>query len=163
MKYLKILYIQVLIGITLGVLAGWLFPGFAGIAKSIADTFINLIRMIIAPVIFCSIVIGIAGAGDMKKVGRLGIKALVYFEIVSSAALVSSSGILRPMPAAPKVPPESQKTARALSLAYNAVAEFVRPSVVQISVQKKGAIIVPDTVVMPKGGRQHFSGVQAPN
>ena len=99
MKYLKILYIQVLIGIALGVLAGWLFPGFAGIAKSIADTFINLIRMIIAPVIFCSIVIGIAGAGDMKKVGRLGIKALVYFEIVSSAALVIGlvvANILKP-------------------------------------------------------------------
>jgi len=57
--------------------------------------------------------------------------------IVSSAALVSSSGVLRPMPAAPKVTAESQKTARALSQAYNAVAEFVRPSVVQISVQKK--------------------------
>ena len=88
MKYFKILYIQVLIGIALGVLSGWLFPGFAAVAKSIADTFINLIRMIIAPVIFCSIVIGIAGAGNMKKVGRLGIKALIYFEIVSSAALV---------------------------------------------------------------------------
>jgi aerobic C4-dicarboxylate transport protein len=99
MKYLKILYIQVLIGIALGVLAGWLFPGFAGIAKSIADTFINLIRMIIAPVIFCSIVIGIAGAGDMKKVGRLGIKALIYFEVVSSAALViglAVANILKP-------------------------------------------------------------------
>jgi len=88
MKYLKVLYIQVLIGIALGVLTGWSFPGFASVAKSIADTFINLIRMIIAPVIFCSIVIGIAGAGDMKKVGRLGIKALIYFEIVSSAALL---------------------------------------------------------------------------
>ncbi len=59
--------------------------------------------------------------------------------IVSSAALVSSSGVLRPMPAAPKVTPESQKTARALSLAYNAVAEYVRPSVVQISVQRKAS------------------------
>ena len=88
MKYLKVLYIQVLIGIALGVLTGWLFPGFSSVAKSIADTFINLIRMIIAPVIFCSIVIGIAGAGSMKKVGRLGVKALIYFEIVSSAALV---------------------------------------------------------------------------
>ena len=88
MKYLKILYIQVLIGITLGVLAGWLFPAFAPAAKAIADTFINMIRMIIAPVIFCSIVIGIAGAGSMKKVGRLGVKALVYFEVVSTLALI---------------------------------------------------------------------------
>ena len=88
MKYFKILYVQVLIGIALGVLCGWLFPSFAPTAKLISDTFINMIRMIIAPVIFCSIVTGIAGAGSMKKVGRVGIKALVYFEIVSSLALV---------------------------------------------------------------------------
>ncbi len=88
MKYFKVLYIQVLIGITLGVICGWLFPSFAPTAKLISDTFINMIRMIIAPVIFCSIVTGIAGAGSMKKVGRLGVKALVYFEIVSSLALV---------------------------------------------------------------------------
>jgi aerobic C4-dicarboxylate transport protein len=88
MKYLKVLYVQVLIGITLGVLCGWLFPSFAPTAKLISDTFINMIRMIIAPVIFCSIVTGIVGAGSMKKVGRVGVKALVYFEIVSSMALV---------------------------------------------------------------------------
>ncbi|HCL83124.1 MAG TPA: glutamate/aspartate:proton symporter GltP, partial [Chitinophagaceae bacterium] len=88
MKYLKVLYIQVLIGIVLGILCGWQFPDFAPRAKLISDTFINMIRMIIAPVIFCSIVTGIASAGSMKKVGRLGIKALVYFEVVSSMALV---------------------------------------------------------------------------
>jgi aerobic C4-dicarboxylate transport protein len=88
MKYLKVLYIQVLIGIGLGILCGWLLPSFSTTAKLISDTFINMIRMIIAPVIFCSIVTGIAGAGSMKKVGRLGIKALVYFEVVSSIALI---------------------------------------------------------------------------
>jgi aerobic C4-dicarboxylate transport protein len=88
MRFLKVLYIQVLIAIVLGVFAGWLFPGFATTAKAIADTFINMIRMIIAPVIFCSIVIGIASAGSMKKVGRLGVKALIYFEVVSSFALI---------------------------------------------------------------------------
>jgi len=88
MKYFKILYVQVLIGMFLGILLGWLFPSFASAAKLISDTFINMIRMIIAPVIFCSIVTGIAGAGSMKKVGRVGVKALVYFEIVSSLALV---------------------------------------------------------------------------
>src|SRR5450631_4458679 len=88
MKYFKVLYIQVLIGITLGILCGWLFPAFAPTAKLISETFINMIRMIIAPVIFCSIVTGIAGAGSMKKVGRVGVKALVYFEVVSSLALV---------------------------------------------------------------------------
>jgi aerobic C4-dicarboxylate transport protein len=88
MKWIKVLYVQVLIGIGLGILCGWLFPSFANIAKGISDTFINMIRMIIAPVIFCSIVTGIAGAGDMKKVGRVGVKALIYFEIVSTLALV---------------------------------------------------------------------------
>src|SRR6476660_9675052 len=88
MKYLTVLYVQVLIGIALGILCGWLFPAFAPTAKLISETFINMIRMIIAPVIFCSIVTGIAGAGSMKKVGRVGVKALIYFEIVTTLALI---------------------------------------------------------------------------
>src|SRR3954466_15727584 len=88
MKYLKILYVQVLIGITLGVLCGWLWPGFAPAAKLINETFINMIRMVIAPVIFFTIVSGVAGAGDMKKVGRVGLKALIYFEVVTTLALI---------------------------------------------------------------------------
>ncbi|MBV6425931.1 MAG: C4-dicarboxylate transport protein [Haliscomenobacter sp.] len=88
MKYLKILYVQVLLGIVLGILTGWLFPGFAGAAKLISDTFINMIRMVIAPVIFLTIVSGIAGAGNLGKVGRVGLKALIYFELVTTLALV---------------------------------------------------------------------------
>ncbi len=88
MKYLKVLYVQVLIGIGLGILCGWLFPSFAPAAQWISENFIKMIRMIIAPVIFCSIVTGIAGAGSMKKMGRVGVKALIYFEVVSSFALV---------------------------------------------------------------------------
>ena len=88
MKYLKILYVQVLIGIFLGILVGWKFPAFFPVAKLISDTFINMIRMVITPVIFFTIVSGVAGAGDMKKVGRVGFKALVYFEVVTTLALV---------------------------------------------------------------------------
>ena len=88
MKYLKILYVQVIIGILLGVLAGWLVPSFAPAAKLISDTFINMIRMVIAPVIFFTIVSGIAGAGDLRKVGRVGLKTLIYFEVVTTLALV---------------------------------------------------------------------------
>ncbi len=88
MKYLKVLYIQVIIGIILGVLTGWLFPSFAPAAKLISETFINMIRMVIAPVIFFTIVSGVAGAGHMKKVGRVGLKALIYFEVVTTLALV---------------------------------------------------------------------------
>lgn len=88
MKYLKILYVQVLIGIALGVLAGWLFPAFHPTAKLISEAFINMIKMVIAPVIFFTIVHGVAGAGDMKKVGRVGLKALIYFEVITTLALV---------------------------------------------------------------------------
>lgn len=88
MRYVRILYVQVLLGIALGVLAGWLFPTIAPVARLISETFINMIRMVIAPVIFFTIVSGIAGAGDLKKVGRVGVKTLVYFEVVTTVALV---------------------------------------------------------------------------
>lgn len=88
MKYLRILYVQVLIAIVLGVVVGHFFPGFSSTAKLMADMFINMIKMIIAPVIFISIVLGISGAGDLKKVGRVGVKGLVYFELVTTAAII---------------------------------------------------------------------------
>ncbi|MBE7172104.1 MAG: C4-dicarboxylate transporter DctA [Williamsia sp.] len=88
MKYLRVLYVQVLIGIALGVLVGWKYPSFFPVAKLISDTFINMIKMVIAPVIFFTIVAGVAGAGDMKKVGRVGLKALIYFEVVTTLALI---------------------------------------------------------------------------
>ena len=88
MKYLKLLYVQVIIGILLGVLVGWLFPSFNGAAKMISETFINMIRMVIAPVIFFTIIAGISGAGDLKKVGRIGLKSLIYFEVVTTLALI---------------------------------------------------------------------------
>lgn len=88
MKYLKVLYVQVIIGIVLGVLTGWLFPAFAPTAKLISESFINMIKMVITPVIFLTIVLGIAGAGNLKKVGRVGGKGLVYFEVVTTFALI---------------------------------------------------------------------------
>src|ERR1700732_2912345 len=86
----KILYLQVLIAILLGVLIGWLWPGLAtnDWIKALGDGFIKLIKMLIAPIIFCTVVSGIAHIQDARKVGRVGIKALVYFEIVSSFALM---------------------------------------------------------------------------
>ena len=88
MKYLKILYVQVIIGISLGILVGWLFPSFAPTGKLMSEKFIDLIKMIIAPIIFFTIVLGIAGAGDIKKVGRVGGKGLLYFEVVTTLALI---------------------------------------------------------------------------
>lgn len=88
MKLLQRLYVQVLMGILAGVLVGWWFPSFAPAAKLISETFINMIRMVIAPVIFFTIVSGVAGAGSMKKVGRVGLKAFIYFELVTTLALL---------------------------------------------------------------------------
>ena len=87
MKYLKILYVQVLIGIILGIAVGLLFPSFFQTGKIISDLFIGLIKMVIAPIIFFTVVLGITGAGNMKKVGRVGGKGILYFEIVSTIAL----------------------------------------------------------------------------
>jgi aerobic C4-dicarboxylate transport protein len=86
----KILYVQVLIAILLGVIVGWLWPDLAtnDWIKALGDGFIKLIRMLIAPIIFCTVVSGISHIQDASKVGRVGIKALVYFEIVSSFALM---------------------------------------------------------------------------
>src|SRR5829696_7299956 len=86
----RVLYVQVLIAIVLGALVGWLWPALAtnDWIKALGDGFIKLIKMVIAPIIFCTVVSGIAHIQDAKKVGRIGVKALVYFEIVSTFALV---------------------------------------------------------------------------
>jgi aerobic C4-dicarboxylate transport protein len=86
----KILYVQVLIAILLGVVVGWLWPNLAtnDWIKALGDGFIKLIKMVIAPIIFCTVVSGIAHIQDARKVGRVGVKALVYFEVVSSFALI---------------------------------------------------------------------------
>ena len=84
----RVLYIQVLIAIVLGVLLGWYSPKTGVSLKWLGDAFIALIKMLIAPIIFCTIVHGIASIGDLKKVGRVGLKALIYFEVVSSIALL---------------------------------------------------------------------------
>ena len=87
-KIYQHLYFQVLTAITLGVCLGYFYPETGEAMKPLGDGFIKLIKMIIAPIIFCTVVTGIAGMEDMKKVGRVGAKALIYFEVVSTFALV---------------------------------------------------------------------------
>jgi len=87
-RLLTSLYFQVLVAIVLGVALGAFVPEWAVPLKPLGDGFIKLIKMLIAPIIFTTVVSGIAGMGDMKKVGRVGFKALVYFEIVSTLALI---------------------------------------------------------------------------
>jgi len=86
-RLLGTLYIQVLIGIVLGLLVGALWPETGAALKPLGDGFIKLIKMVIAPVIFCTVALGIAQMGDMKKFGRIGGKAIIYFEVVSTIAL----------------------------------------------------------------------------
>ena len=86
-KLLRVLYVQVLIGIVLGVVVGALWPTLGVDLKPLGDAFVSLIKMAIAPVIFCTIAGGIAKMSDLKAVGRLGAKTLLYFEVVSTLAL----------------------------------------------------------------------------
>jgi aerobic C4-dicarboxylate transport protein len=136
----KILYVQVLIAIALGVALGVVYPENAVAMKPFGDGFIKLIKMIIAPVIFCTVVSGIAGMENMKKMGRVGGKAILYFEVVSSIALVIGllvANLLRPGDGFVSAPG---------ALDPNAVAEFTTkakpPGTVDILLN-----IIPTTVV----------------
>jgi Na+/H+-dicarboxylate symporter len=82
------LTVQILIGLVVGILIGWLEPGWGAGIKPMADIFLRMIKMIIAPLIFSTLVIGIAGTGDFKKVGRIGLKAIIYFEVATTIALL---------------------------------------------------------------------------
>lgn len=84
----KSLYVQVLFAVTLGVLLGHFYPQVSVDMRPLGDAFIKLIKMIIAPIIFCTVVVGIAGMEDMKKIGKTGGLALIYFEVVSTIALI---------------------------------------------------------------------------
>ena len=86
-KFLRSLFGQVLLALVVGVIVGFTVPDFAVKLKPLGDAFIKLIKMIIPVLVFCVVVHGIAGAGDLKRVGRVGVKALVYFEVVTTIAL----------------------------------------------------------------------------
>jgi aerobic C4-dicarboxylate transport protein len=90
----KRLYILVLVGVALGVLLGWLAPDVGKQMRPLADGFINLIKMLIGPVIFCTIVHGIASVGGLRAAGRIGLKALIYFELVTTLSLLIGLGVV---------------------------------------------------------------------
>jgi aerobic C4-dicarboxylate transport protein len=87
-KLFKSLYFQVLVAIAIGIALGYFYPSFAVELKPLGDAFIKLIKMMIAPIIFCTIVTGIAGMQNTKKVGSVGLKAILYFEVVTTIALL---------------------------------------------------------------------------
>ena len=86
------LTIAIFIALVLGILVGWVFPAFAIKTHVLAEIFLRMIKMIIAPLLFATLVVGIAGHGDVKSLGRLGIKTLAYFEIVTTIALFIGLG-----------------------------------------------------------------------
>ncbi|HEY8572059.1 dicarboxylate/amino acid:cation symporter [Phenylobacterium sp.] len=88
LRPLRVLYVQVLLGVVLGMAVGAIWPEFGASLKPLGDAFIKLIKMAVAPVIFCTVAAGIARMGDMKAFGRLGARTLIYFEVVSTVALV---------------------------------------------------------------------------
>ncbi|MBC7685663.1 MAG: dicarboxylate/amino acid:cation symporter [Bdellovibrionales bacterium] len=138
--FYKILYVQVLFAILCGILLGVFYPALGVDMKPLGDGFIKLIKMIIAPVIFCTVVAGIAGMQDMKKIGRVGGKALLYFEVVSTFAL--AIGLI----VANVVRPGDGFNANPATLDTKAIAEFTTKAKAQ-STTDFILNIIPNTAV----------------
>jgi aerobic C4-dicarboxylate transport protein len=136
----KSLYLQVLVAITIGVLLGYFNPQLGAEMKPLGDGFIKLIKMIIAPIIFCTVVIGIAGMEDMKKVGKTGGLALLYFEVVSSIALLIGLLLVN------VVQPGAGMHINAAALDTKSIAAYTGPGKMQTTV---GFLldIIPSSVV----------------
>lgn len=120
MKYLRHLYVQVLLAIAVGVLLGHYYPALGASLKPLGDVFIKLIKMLIGPIIFTTVVSGIGGMGNLRQVGRVGLKALVYFEAVTTLALVIGLVV------ANAFAPGAGMHATAASLDASAVAHYAK-------------------------------------
>src|SRR5216684_3924795 len=138
--FFKSLYFQVLTAIVLGVLLGHFYPELGEQMKPLGDAFIKTIKMIIAPIIFCTVVHGIASMQDMKRVGRVGLKALVYFEVLTSLALIV--GLI----VANTLQPGAAMNVDASTIDTRAIQGFVAKSKEQSTIQFLMDII-PNTVV----------------
>lgn len=160
------LYLQVLAGMILGIVTGLLFPGLGVTLKPVGDAFIALVRMMIAPVIFCTLVHGMASMGGLRKLGRLGLKTALYFESVSNIALLlgllavnlfkpgvgfhgSPAPVASPLP--PPFRPESLLGMIRDSVPDTLVGAFTSPNLLQIlTVSVITALVIPK---LPDGGR----------
>ncbi len=157
------LYVQVLIAVVIGALVGWLLPGFATNPwiEGLGRGFVKLVKMAIAPIIFCTVVSGIAHIDEAKSVGRVGVKALVYFEVVSTLALVVGlivALVWRPGQSFPSVTLTPDQAAQAKC--YAEAARDIRPvdfilHIIPDSIV--GAFVSsPDSGVCKSGGPQIF-------
>jgi aerobic C4-dicarboxylate transport protein len=139
-KIFKSLYAQVIFAILVGVALGFFYPAFAIKMKPLGDGFIKLVKMMIAPVIFCTIVNGIAGMQDIKKVGRVGIKAIIYFEVITTLALIIGLVVIN------FLKPGSGMNVDPSTLDANSVASYVTQS------KTTGVVdfllhIIPDNII----------------
>src|SRR5216684_4199645 len=134
------LYFQVLVAICIGVLLGHFYPGLATKMKPLGDAFIKLIKMMIAPVIFTTVVVGIAKVNDMKEVGRVGLKAIAYFELVSTLALAIGLVVVN------VVRPGAGVNANVSTLDANAVATYASGAK-SLTTVDFFLHMIPDTVV----------------
>ncbi|QDF98287.1 C4-dicarboxylate transporter DctA [Azoarcus sp. DD4] len=134
------LYFQVIVAIVIGVLLGHFYPETGAAMKPLGDGFIKLIKMIIAPIIFCTVVVGIAGMEDMKKVGKTGGYALLYFEIVSSIALIVGLVIVN------VVQPGAGMNVDPSTLDTKAIAAYAEPGKMQTTTEFL-LHVIPTTVV----------------
>ncbi len=140
MKLLKSLYVQVLIGIAAGVILGFVAPERGAAMRPLGDGFIKLVKMLIAPIVFSTVVVGIAHMGAMKEVGRIGVRALIYFEVVSTIALVLGMVVVN------IVQPGSGLTIDPATLDMNAVASYTSASKA-LTTTDFLLNIIPNTVV----------------
>ena len=139
-SFFRSLYFQVIVGIIIGVALGALYPSVGEQMKPLGDAFVKLIKMLIAPIIFLTVVTGIAGVGDMKKLGRVGLKSLLYFETVSTLALIIGLIVVR------FVQPGAGINATPESLNAGAAAQYVQQAQ-ELSVVDHLLKIIPDTIV----------------
>jgi len=138
--FYKSLYLQVVTGIVIGIVLGYFYPETGASMKPLGDGFIKLIKMIIAPIIFCTVVVGIAGMEDMKKVGKTGGYALLYFEIVSSIALIIGLTIVN------LVQPGGGMNIDPATLDTKGIAAYTKPGQMQ-STTDFLLFIIPSTMV----------------
>jgi aerobic C4-dicarboxylate transport protein len=138
--FYRSLHVQVLAAIVLAVVFGIVNPQQAEAMKPLGDGFIKLIRMIIAPIIFCTVVVGIGNVGDMKKLGRIGVKALLYFEVVTTVALLIGLVVVT------VAKPGAGVNATAATLDSKSIAEYTGPQKALHTVDFL-LNIIPDTLV----------------
>src|SRR5256712_3670363 len=111
---------QIFIGLVIGIFVGYVWPGFGVAIKPVADAFLRMIKMIIAPLLFATLVVGIAGTGDLKAMGRIGVKAIVYFEVATTIALFLGLALVNIFkPGAGLAMPIGADTSAAAAMAQN--------------------------------------------